>query len=62
MKKVIVVLELEVSDDFVNTTFKIEQDDVVDGIVLFRENWEETPEEEEQFKIKKAKIKTVTTE
>ena len=60
MKKVIVVLELEVSDDFVETKFKIEQDDVVDGIVLFRGDWEDTPEEEEQFKIKNAKVKTVT--
>ena len=59
MKKVIVVLELEMSDDFTDAKFRVEQDDVLDGIVLFRENWENTPEEEEQFKIKNAKIKEV---
>ena len=59
MKKVIVVLELEMSDDFTDAKFRVEQDDVIDGIVLFRENWENTPEEEEQFKIKNAKIKEV---
>ena len=59
MKKAIVVLELEMSDDFTDAKFRVEQDDVIDGIVLFRENWENTPEEEEQFKIKNAKIKEV---
>ena len=59
MKKILVTLELEVSDDFGSSKLDVVQDDVIDGIVLFRKDWEETPEDEEQFKLKDVKIRNI---
>ena len=42
MKKILITLELEVSDDFGSSKLDVVQDDVIDGIVLFRKDWEET--------------------
>ena len=57
MKKILITLELEVSDDFGSSKLDVVQDDVIDGIVLFRKDWVETPEDEEQFKLKDVKIR-----
>ena len=59
MKKILITLELEVSDDFGSSKLDVVQDDVIDGIVLFRKDWEETPEDEEQFKLKDVKIRNI---
>ena len=61
MKKILITLELEVSDDFGSSKLDVVQDDVIDGIVLFRKDWEETPEDEEQFKLKDVKIRNIDT-
>ena len=61
MKKILITLELEVSDDFGSSKLDVVQDDVIDGVVLFRKDWEETPEDEEQFKLKDVKIRNIDT-